>query len=205
VPVIAMTAYSLPGDRERCLEAGMDDYLSKPVTSEGLRDVLVRWLPAERREALTVRREVRQDLNNSTPAKSPNDQSDDTPHSSLLTPHAVQAFDEAAALRHLGGDAALLRAIAKLFLSRSPAVLDELRHAVDANDHERIGRAAHQLKGMLSNFYAGRATSRVSHLVGTDQGLDRDSASRACQELAEELADLAKALTALVQEAACES
>jgi CheY-like chemotaxis protein len=45
VPILAMTANAMPGDRERCLEAGMDDYLAKPITIRDLKDALLRWLP----------------------------------------------------------------------------------------------------------------------------------------------------------------
>ena len=46
LPVVALTAHALPGDREKCLEAGMDDYLAKPFTEEQLTTLLARWLPA---------------------------------------------------------------------------------------------------------------------------------------------------------------
>jgi signal transduction histidine kinase/DNA-binding response OmpR family regulator len=51
IPIIAMTAHTMPGDRERCLEAGMDDYISKPVRPQNFQDVLNRWCPREQRDS----------------------------------------------------------------------------------------------------------------------------------------------------------
>ena len=55
IPIIAMTAHAMRGDRERCLEAGMNDYITKPVSPQSLAEVLDKWLPKENDESRTLK------------------------------------------------------------------------------------------------------------------------------------------------------
>ena len=120
LPIIAMTAHAMKGDRERCLEAGMDDYLSKPLRSEPLDEVLERWIEAP------------------GPA-----------------PAAVEALIDEARMRTFRDDYPdIVDQLLELFLSSTPPLLDELRTAADAGDHDELRRAAHKLKGSCQNIGA---------------------------------------------------
>ena len=59
IPIIAMTAHAMQGDRERCLEAGMNDYVTKPVSPQALAEALDKWLPKEERELPKARNDQR--------------------------------------------------------------------------------------------------------------------------------------------------
>ncbi|MCP3902513.1 MAG: response regulator [Planctomycetes bacterium] len=130
VPIIAMTAHALEGDRQRCLDAGMDGYVAKPVSAgdlfDEIRHVLTGGPPPERREPEPI--------------------SDDV-------------SDTAAALERLDGDAALLTEVIGVFLDDYPGQRDRLRAAVSAGDFAATGRLVHALRGALSNFFAQRAVA----------------------------------------------
>lgn len=127
VPIIAVTAGAMAGDRERCLEAGMDDYMSKPLEPEKLEQIIAKWL--DRRQA----------------ASPPG-----TPPDSAAAPAAEDseaAFDGAAFLKRVMGNRALAENVARKFVEDIPVQLFNLRKNLECGDAAGARRNAHTLKG----------------------------------------------------------
>jgi two-component system sensor histidine kinase/response regulator len=135
--IVAMTAHAMKGDRERCLAAGMDDYLAKPLRPEELDAVLERWLH--------------------TPAAAP--QAAPSPE-----PASMALVDGARARVFREDYPEIVDQLIELFEDSTPPLLRELRDSAAAGDVETVRRAAHKLKGSCQNIGASGMAAQVAEL-----------------------------------------
>ncbi|MFC1827979.1 response regulator, partial [Thermodesulfobacteriota bacterium] len=172
VPIIALTAHAMKSDRERCLEAGMDEYISKPISPDALHKAIQTLVYEEPLEA------------------SEKDKKDD----------AVPAINKEALLSAFEHDWNFLKEIVDMFISDYPSMITNIQEAVALADGEKLHRAAHAIKGMLRNFQAEAAAQIAMDLEKMGQDGAFEDAARACETLDAELTKLENALLDILEE-----
>jgi len=128
IPIIAMTAHAMKGDRERCLAAGMDDYISKPINPEELAAKVRKWLTG-----------------NGT---------SETEELPQITQPKNITFDRHVLLERVGGNDHFVNELLLLFLGEVPQLIETMEKAIEKNDQDLLHRSAHTLKGSAGNITA---------------------------------------------------
>jgi PAS domain S-box-containing protein len=165
LPIIAMTAYAMKGDQERCLAAGMDAYIAKPIRADQL-EVLV------------------ESLGTAGEAELPEPEAG---------PETAE-FDFQPALARLKGDEQLLKEQMQFFLDDAPALVADIRSNVERQNSQALEFAAHRLKGLASSLDAHLVVAQAAQLEQSGRGGNLTEAGPACDRLEAHFADLCKAV-----------
>ncbi|MEW6139316.1 MAG: PAS domain S-box protein [Thermodesulfobacteriota bacterium] len=159
IPIVAMTAHAMKGDRERCLEAGMDGYVSKPIDLQDLYDAIEGLIPGSNEGEKEV--------------------SCEEPRAELV--------DREALLDRVAGDMDLLRDVVDLFMDDSKRLLDRISEAVTKKDADELERAAHALKGSVLNFEARTVADIALNLETMGRNRDLTRAESEVAELEKQI------------------
>jgi CheY-like chemotaxis protein len=169
VPIVAMTAHAMKGDRERCLAAGMDDYLDKPVQMARLADALTRWISTDEGASRNA---------------------------SVQT--GTRMFTLAVLTEEMGLDEAEAKEVLALFVEDMPGQLAALRQAATGGVAATVKSLAHSIKGACANVGAERLRDIAYRLECMGAAGDLNDAEMVLHDLEQEYASVADEMRRLI-------
>jgi len=174
VRIVATTAHAIKGDRERCLQSGMDGYLSKPIRPRELYEIVAQSAAdADEVEAIVL---------------------DDASHAAAAAP---LPYREDEALRRVAGDREHLKLLVAAFFEECPRLMAELQAGISNGDAARLRRAAHTLRGSASIFGADDVAETAGKLEAAAQNGGLENGRQSLEVLERQLARLLPALSRL--------
>ncbi len=181
IPIIAMTAEALKGDREHCLDSGMDGYISKPFDPQNLYQV-VAAVPAQ----ACATAGMQEHAEATTPRDTLAEASTPLSHAGLI--------DWAVARKNTGHDATMLNELIQIFVAECPHLLSDLHRAIDTSDAVLLRRTAHTLKGSAAIFGSQSVIDAAVRLELMGRDNDLGSATEGLEQLESRMASLVKVL-----------
>ncbi|EFI32977.1 multi-sensor hybrid histidine kinase [Desulfonatronospira thiodismutans ASO3-1] len=171
VPIVAMTAHAMKGDREKCIQAGMSDYLSKPVQPQELEEIINRQL----RPAQGGLKNARQE---------------DTPGLDASSVHDQGHFVEAELAERVMHDEELLQEILQQFIQEAPKRMQNLEKSLHSKNPEQARSYAHALKGISANISARNLSEKAWAMEKAAGAEDMEEMHRLLPEMERELENL---------------
>jgi len=179
VPIIALTAHAMKEDKDRCLAAGMDDYLSKPIKNNDLRRMIQKYLTEKIQIVDQANELIIEDDNDKT---------------------ELQVLDRENLMNRVNGDLSLLKDLSDLYLEEYPQRLKDVRNAIKQSDFSTIRNAVHNLKGVYLNFGSDKAAEVAKEMEKLANSDDLEAISKMYNELEICSSELQNALESMITE-----
>jgi PAS domain S-box-containing protein len=162
MPIIAMTAHAMAGDEDKCLEAGMNDHVAKPIDPDKLFSTLQKWIKPSEQRVPVQQPEV--SAEQSEPDKAAIAENE--------LPESLSGFDLADGLKRLQGNKTLYRKLLLNFAKDYNRLADEIREALDAEDFDQAHSLVHNLKGLAGNLGATDLQAAAIRMEKLVKGVD---------------------------------